>query len=204
MSRHKFWRNSIIVFLSFWMWSQYSIAGVVSPVTQLQGIANRMVQSLERNKSRLSNMSVIRRIVNRNLLPNVDLNRMSASVVGRYWRGASGSQRAAFKKEFAYLVTTTYAAALSSYDNDRVRFYPLRVNYQNRRTVNVRSLIVRSNGQRIPVNYDLVRQGSRWKVYDFSIENVSMVQSYRSQFAGVLSSRGFPGLLQQLKQHNSR
>ena len=142
------------------------------------------------------------RIVNRNLLPHIDLNRMSASVVGRYWRKASGSQRAKFKREFSYLVTTTYAAALSSYDGDRVRFYPLRVNYQSRPTVTVRSVIMRRNGQRIPVSYNVVRRGGRWKVYDFSIENVSMVRSYRSQFAGVLSSRGFSGLVQKLRRHN--
>ena len=193
--------STLFVFL--FMITQTSFA-IESPVTQLQKIANKMVQSLEHNKSRLSDFSVIRGIVNRVLLPNVDLTRMSASVVGRPWRAASPSERAAFKKQFAYLVTSTYAAALSSYNQDRVRFFPLREDYKKQATVRVRSMIVRANGQRIPVSYNVVRQGNDWKVYDFSIESVSIVQSYRSQFSGVLSSSGLPGLIAQLKRHNNR
>lgn len=177
---------------------------IQSPVTQLQGVADKMINSLEKNRSQLSNFSVIRRIVNSTLLPHVNLNRMSASVVGRYWRTASSAQRAAFKKQFSYLVTTTYASALSSYNQDRVHFYPLRQNYQNSAALSVRSIIIRPNGQRIPVSYNVMRSGKGWKVYDFSIENVSIVQSYRQQFAGVLANNGMNGLIAKLKRHNKR
>lgn len=200
-NKYRFSCVRFLVAACLFAFAQLSFA-IVSPVTQLQGVADRMVQSLEQNKSRLSNMSIIRAIVNRNLLPNVDVTRMSASVVGRAWRTASAAQQAQFKKEFAYLVTTTYAAALASYDGDKVKFYPLRENYASQQAVNVRSVITRHNGQRIPVDYNLVRQGNSWKVYDFSIENISMVQSYRSQFSGVLSSGGMPALLAQLGRHN--
>ncbi|OGT25810.1 MAG: hypothetical protein A3I77_00085 [Gammaproteobacteria bacterium RIFCSPLOWO2_02_FULL_42_14] len=174
----------------------------VSPVTELQGVANRMISQLDSNKARLGNISVIRRIVNSTLLPHVDLNRMSASVVGRNWRTATPAQQAQFKKEFSDLVTTTYASALASYDDDRVEFRPLRENVSGRQTTRVDSVIVRKNGQRIPISYDVAQAGGQWKVYDFSIEHVSMVQSYRSQFAGVLANGGMPALLSRLASHN--
>src|SRR3990167_6093828 len=183
--------------------SQLCVA-LSSPVNQFKNIANQMISSLDKNRSSLSNISVIRRIVNKILLPNVDLNRMSASVVGRYWVSATSAQKEQFKREFAYLVTTTYAAALSSYNNDKVQFYPLRENITNQQTMQIRSVIIRQNGQRIPISYDVVRAGNQWKVYDFSIENVSMVQSYRSQFSNVLASGGMSTLLTRLKQHNMR
>ena len=66
----------------------------------------------------------------------------------------------------------------------------------------VRSMIIRHTGQKIGVDYNVVRSGDSWKVYDFSIENVSMVQSYRSQFSDVLPQQGMAGLLQRLKAHN--
>lgn len=184
------------------IFSHACLATVESPVTQLQSIANRMINQLEKNQSRLKSLSVIRSIVNSTLLPAVDLNRMSASVIGRYWRSASSAQQSEFQKEFSYMVTTTYASALSSYDDDRVRFYPLRENYTTRNTMRVTSVILRKNGQEIPISYDVVRHGDSWKVYDFSIEHVSMVQSYRSQFADVLSNGGMSALLNRLKTHN--
>lgn len=175
---------------------------LTSPATHLQDVANRMISQLESNKSQLRSMSVIRRIVNQVLLPNVDLDRMSASVVGRYWLSATPAQKVEFKKEFSYLVTTTYASALSSYNGDQVQFYPIRGNYALEQTLRVNSLIIRKNGQRIPISYDVLRQGDAWKVYDFSIEHVSMVQSYRSQFAGVLANGGMPALLARMQTHN--
>ena len=199
MLKHFFKSTAIILFL--WILSPLCFA-IISPATQLQQIANRMITQLESNKSQLHHMSVIRRIVNQVLLPTVDVDRMAASVVGRNWRAATDAQRSQFKKEFSYLVTTTYAAALSSYDDDQVKFHPIRGDFASRQTMRVSSIIIRKNGQRIPISYDVVRAGDQWKVYDFSIEHVSIVQSYRSQFAGVLANGGMPALLTRLARHN--
>lgn len=198
--KNNFTVYSRAVLFLFLFWTVSSFAD--SPTVELQGIANRMIQSLEANKSRLNDRGVIRGIVNRNLLPYVDLDRMSEAVVKKYWRTATPGQRAEFKKQFASLVTSTYASALASYNKDVVKFFP--VNNPNGTFVKVRSVIIRSTGQRIPVSYEVIRSGSEWKVFDFSIENVSMVQSYSAQFAGVLSSSGMNGLLQKLKNHNAR
>lgn len=175
-----------------------------SPVSLLQGVSNRMITQLERNKSRLKRPGVVHAIVRNTLLPYVDLNRMSALVVGpNYWRSATSAQKSQFKREFTQMVVSTYSAAISSYNGDRVLFYPLRGGYSGR-TVQVRSVIMRRNGQRIPLSYNLIRSGSSWRVYDFSVENVSIVQSYRAQFAGVLSSSGMSGLVQRLRRHNRK
>ena len=192
---------SIMILLFTYMLSPVCFA-VVSPTAQFQGVANRMISQLENHKTQLHNMSIIRSIVNQVLLPHVDLNRMAASVVGRYWRTATAAQQSQFEKEFSYTVTTTYASALSSYDGDKVNFYPLRESYASLQTVRVNSVIIRKSGQRIPITYDLVRHGDSWKVYDFSIEHVSMVQSYRSQFSSVLAEGGMTALLSRLRHHN--
>ena len=196
--------KKLLIALMLMIVTPFCFADVVSPATQLQQIANRMITQLENNKSQLHSMSVIRRIVNQTLLPNVDMDRMSSSVVGRDWRTATPAQRAQFEKEFSYLVTTTYASALSSYNGDKVNFQPIRGDYASNQTLRVNSMIVRANGQRIPITYDVLRNGNAWKVYDFSIEHVSMVQSYRSQFAGVLANGGMPALLARLQNHNKR
>ncbi len=193
--------KSLTVLFLFFLISPLCFA-VVSPADQLQGVANKMISQLESNKSQLHNMSVIRGIVNQVLIPDVALDRMSASVVGRSWRTATPAQRAQFEKEFSYLVTTTYASALSSYNNDKVIFQPLRGDFATQQTTRVNSVIVRQNGQRIPITYDVARSGDTWKVYDFSIEHVSMVQSYHSQFADVLAQGGMPALLTRLQSHN--
>ena len=178
-----------------------NVWALVSPVTMLDGVASRVIRSLEANKSRLRSMSVIRSIVNRNLVPYLDRNSIAANVVGRqYWRQASSSQRSQFIKVFTNTVIKTYANAFASYDGDKVKIYPLRMDYRKNRYVNVKSVLIRRNGQRIAMTYALARSGASWRIYDFSIEGVGLVQSYRSQFSSTLRSGGLKGLLAALKR----
>lgn len=176
-----------------------------SPVKLMQGVGNNMIAGLAKHKGQLqTHPSIISNLVEKNLLPVVNLARMAGSVVGQPWRSATGAQRRAFINQFKQLVISTYSSALASYDDDVLKFYPLRGNYQRARALMVRSVIIRQNGQRISVNYYLSRAGNTWRVYDFTIENVSMVQSYRSQFASTLQSGGLNALIAQLKSHNQK
>ena len=176
-----------------------------SPVIMLQGMANNMIAGLKANQSRLqSNPSIVYSLVRKNLVPYADVNQMAASAVGPDWRYATASQRSQFKRLFVNLLISTYATALRSYDGDVIRFYPLRGQAANRTVVTVRSLVVRRNGQRIPVSYQLVRRGSTWRIIDFSIENVSMVQSYRQQFASSMQQGGIVRLIDTLKKRQQR
>ncbi|MCH9770678.1 MAG: ABC transporter substrate-binding protein [Gammaproteobacteria bacterium] len=185
--------------------SSFTFAGanVTSPVTMLKGVADNLINKLEQNKSRLDRRHVIDTIVDQTILPYVATDIMAGSVVGRnYWTKASPEQRQKFIGEFKHLVISTYAAAFAAYNGDKIQFYPLRVNYKTARYLRVRSMIVRLNGQRISVNYNVFRQNGAWKIYDFSIEHVSMVGSYRSQFSGVLAQSGMSGLIAKLAKHN--
>ncbi len=194
------WQRHLVFALLFV--TGIAFANVQSPVAVLDKVSKNMIGALEKNKRALKSQRIIFSIVNRTLIPHIDLNLMSAYVIGRPWRGTTSAQRQDFIKQFTRLVTSTYAAALSSYDGDVVRFYPLRVNYQKRKIVTVNSMIVRRNGRKIQVSYNMIRRGNTWKVYDFSIEGISMVNSYRSQFAGVLANQGMKGLLVRLRRHN--
>ncbi len=194
--------------ITFLVLSFVLICGVAqaieSPVPSLNKVANQMIDALKQHKSELRQSNhIIYGIVNRILVPHVDLERMATAVVGRqYWNSATATQRSSFIKEFTHLVTSTYAAALASYNDDVIQFYPLRGNFQSNHVLTVRSVIIRKNGQRIGVDYNVVNHNGTWRIYDFSIENVSMVQSYRSQIASYLASGGMNGLLQKLKAHN--
>lgn len=192
-------------FLFMGLWALFSIAWALSspspsPIAQLQTMANHMIAGLSNNKGRLqSDPHVVPQLVRKYLLPYADVTRMSQEAAGRYWRTSTTGQQSEFKSLFTNLVVSTYATALASYDGDIVKFYPLRGDWSSRDKVVVRSLIVRRNGQTIPVNYYLSYQGQHWLIYDFTIENVSMVQSYRSQFANTLSQGGMQGLIAKLR-----
>ena len=171
------------------------------PVALLKQVSAQMLASLDKSKDKIrSDPQIIDNIVRRVLLPQVDVDGMARSVIGRdYWTQASSADRQEFKNQFVQLVIDTYSAPLSSYSDEKVEFYPVR-NFSTADTrAQVNSQIIRSNGPAIPVSYRLIRLGNGWKVYDFSVEGISMVQSFRSQFAGPLQQGGLANLLKQLR-----
>lgn len=196
-------KNAIFIMLIFFC--SFASASP-SPIISLQDIVNKMIAALQQHQSQLkNNPQLINQIINQQLLPYIDVDRMAGSVIGRhYWKTATLAQRKLFIREFEKMVVSTYSMAFSFYDEDQIKFRPLRSRVANQKEVNVESVILRRNGQRIPISYNLVNNGRQWKVYNFSIEGISLVQSYRSQFSGVLAQGGLAALLEGLVAHNRR
>lgn len=177
-----------------------NISAAPSPVVMLQNVSDQMLSTLSQIKDR--NDQALYSLVKRILLPHIDLNQMSVLVVGKYWASATPAQRSQFQNEFTQFVTRTYSSALSSYSNQKVRFFPIRGGVSGNR-VQVNSAIDQRNGDSVSVSYRLSLNGDVWKVYDFSVEGVSIVENYRSQFADVLRKDGVGGLIQRLRQQNT-
>jgi phospholipid transport system substrate-binding protein len=180
-----------------------------SPVDMIQSLANQLTNALARNKAILSSSradAFINKQVEKIIVPNVNITYMAQSVVGRYyWNQATGAQRKAFIQQFKRLVIANYSAALASYNDDKVEVDPLRSNaWQAQGVVTVRSIIIRKNGQRISINYDMSNSTGRWLINDFTIENVAMTDNYRSQFANTLAQGGMGALLNSLTAHNKK
>lgn len=176
-----------------------------SPVVMLNATAQKVISELKANESSLKDKSVVYGIVNRYLIPQVDVNGMARSVLGRNaWTQATDTQKTAFTKEFVQLVVRTYANPLSEYTDETIHFAPIRGEYQDKQFINVNSMIVRSQGNNVPLSYSLVRLNNEWKIYDMSVEGVSLLQSFRSQFAEELSQGNMEQLIQNLQKHNQQ
>ncbi len=175
-----------------------------APVTVLKESTTEMLSALKTHQGTLkSHPKYLEDQIRRIVVPKFDLTSMSQSVVGRrHWEESSPAMRQAFIREFTALVINVYSAPLLDYNGDKVQFLPLREGIEGQSRVVVQTIILRPTGQRIAVNYSLKNLGGTWKVYDFSIEGISMVASYRSQFAEVLETKGMSGLLAQIRSHS--
>ncbi len=179
---------------------------VSSPVDILQNTSNQLISALQRNQATLKTKpQVVYGIVNQILLPHVDVMSMSSKALGREaWLRATPAQRQAFSQQFVTLLIRTYSSALAQYTNERVNFLPLRGDYNSQSRVQVNSVIVRESGPSINLSYRMMRVGGQWMLYDFSVDGVSIIESFRSQFVEVLQQRGIDGLINELAQHNAQ
>jgi phospholipid transport system substrate-binding protein len=60
--------------------------------------------------------------------------------------------------------------------------------------------IVTKGGEEIVLNYKLHKMDGDWKVYDIVIENISMVNNYRSQFSRLLAKYSFAEVLDIIRE----
>lgn len=176
-----------------------------SPVPMLEQTANAIIGTLKDNKASLqSNPEIVYKAVEQHLLPKVDVEGMSRSVLGRQaWNKATASERTQFSKAFTRLVIRTYSTPLAKYSDETVQFLPLRGSLEGR-FVRVNSVIVRSEGQNIPLSYSLVAKDGQWRIYDMSVEGVSLLQSFRSQFAQALQGSSISDVVKKMQQTQAK
>ncbi|MCX7119301.1 MAG: ABC transporter substrate-binding protein [Legionellales bacterium] len=189
-----------IVVLSFFAIFANQLAAQSSPVPMLKQTAQQIIGSLKNHQGALHHdPKIVHQAIRTYLLPHIDVEGMSRSVLGRQaWMKATSAERLAFEHEFTQLVIRTYAAPLAEYSGETVSFTPIRGNLDGR-FVRVNSVIQRPNGQRIPLSYNLVSKADGWKVYDLSVEGVSLLQSFRTQFSNILQQGTMHDLLEQMR-----
>ena len=200
----KYWPLLIVLISSVCV--VQNVLAATSPLDLLGGISTRMITELNRNKATLKTKpNVVYGVVNRLFLPHVDTTSMARSVLGPViWGQATPNERQQFTSQFVIVVVRTYATALAEYNDEAVKFLPLRDNLATSARVKVDSLIIRRGAPAIPVSYRLRRVGSSWRIYDIAVEGVSLVRSYRSQFGPKVAKMGLSGLIKELQTHNAR
>ena len=68
----------------------------------------------------------------------------------------------------------------------------------------MRTHIIQPGGQPLAMDYRMERAPEGWKVFDVSIEGVSIVTTYRSTFAAEVSKGGIEGLIRSITAQNAR
>ncbi len=141
-------------------------------------------------------------MVEEQVLPYFDFSVMARSVLGRYWREANETQRARFTAAFRELLVRTYATALLKYTDEEVVFLPY-TGKPGDRTALVRTEVRRGGGAPpIPIHYGFYHGPAGWKVYDITIEGVSIVTSYRASYAEKIQKEGLEALIASIERSN--
>ena len=175
----------------------------------IMSTADQMLSALEtENKTLADNPQYVHDLVEKHLLPHIDFEYMSRLVLGKNWSRATADQRKRFVHEFRQFLVRFYTAALIEYTKghvipkDVMQFLPLNTKPGDKK-VTVRSEISQPDStQAIPVNYQLYMSGNQWKVYDVSVDGISLVINYRENFKREIRKAKLEGLIAKLAQRN--
>lgn len=182
-----------------------ALAEAMAPDELVSSVTNEVIASLSSDPDMQSkDIATIVDVLDAKVAQYFDFGRMTALAVGRTWRSATPAQRMALTTEFRTLLVRTYAAALTAYRDEVISYVPLTMT-GNETEVTIQSNVEQPGStRRISINYDLKKTGATWKVYDVTIDGISLVLNYRNQFAQEARRNGIDGLINTLRAKNER
>ncbi len=126
-----------------------------------------------------------------------DYAELSRSTLSRNWDKLKPDQQKEFMQLYKTLLEKVYMDTILSYKDQQVVFGKERALRENRVEVDTKLL---SGSIETPINFRMIAKGGEWWVYDFVIENISVVSNYRSQFGRVLTKQSPEEMLAALRK----
>jgi phospholipid transport system substrate-binding protein len=129
--------------------------------------------------------------------PIFDFPRMAKLSLGKkHWTRISGEQRKEFSDLFVKQLKESYLEKLELYSNEEVVVEEAK---RVKSRIHIITHLVSKDDKKEMV-YKFYKSKQGWKIYDVVMLGVSIVQTYRSQFDGVLKKETFDDLLLKLKK----
>ena len=173
----------------------------LGPYELVDKVAKNILQDLDANRAAYrKDPKKIRELVDRNMLPHFDTAYAGQLVLAKHWRAASEEQRKRFIDAFYRSMLQNYGEALLDFTPDRMKILPFQ-GKADEKTATVKSEVRRDNGSRVPVNYSLRKTEEGWKAYDVTIEGISYVKSFRTDFGTEIQQKGLDALIQRLESN---
>jgi phospholipid transport system substrate-binding protein len=173
-----------------------------APDALIKQVAGDVIDSVKNDKAiQAGDISRIHGLVETQVMPHVDLQRMTAAVVGKAWKTATPDQQAKLQAEFKTLLIRTYAGALTKVNaQTSIELKPTR-SAPDDTDATVRTN-VKGSGDPIEIDYKLEKMPADWKIFDVNVLGVWLVDQYKSSFAQQIASGGIDGLINTLVAKN--
>lgn len=134
------------------------------------------------------------RVIYKTMFDEVEFSRRT---LARNWNKLNPAQQKEFIVLFEQVLEKNYIDKILAYTNEKIEFY--KENMLSENQAEVRSKVVMPSKE-VPIFYRMIKKNNVWKVYDVVVENVSLVQNYRTQFNDILAKNTPEQLLEILRK----
>jgi phospholipid transport system substrate-binding protein len=173
------------------------------PQEMIQQVSQSLLKELETNREGFrKDPAKLRALVDKHLLPHFDTDYSARLVLGKHWTAATTEQRRRFIDAFIQSMMSSYGDAILDFTSDRLRFLPFKGD-PAAKSATVRTEVKRSDGTPVPVNYSLRRTPEGWKAWDVTIEGISYVKNFKTDFGAEIDQKGLDALIQRLESQNA-
>lgn len=173
------------------------------PQELIQKVSQDLLRDLDANRAVYSqDQKQLRGLVDKYLLPNFDVDYAARLVLGKNWRTATPDQRKRFIDAFYQSLMRNYGDAILEFSPERLKILPFRGDLASG-SATVRTEVTRDNGTPVPVNYSMRATPKGWKAWDVTIEGISYVKNYRTDFGAQAEKEGLEAVIKRLETQNA-
>jgi len=168
------------------------------PTEQLSARIDQVFRILEDPALKPAERAEERRAAIRRVAHDIfDFEELARRSLGRHWQARTPEERDEFVRLLGHLLERAYLGKLELYNGERIVLLGDSVDGD---LATVRTRVVTRQGTEIPVDYRMLRRGDGWRAYDVTIEGVSLVANYRSQFDKIIRRASFQQLVKQVRE----
>ncbi len=204
--RHLIQLMSVFAIASATLVPTLVMAADMAPDAMIKFVSNDVMDAIKKDKTIVEgDLSKISQLVDNKVITHVNFKRMTSSAVGPAWNKTTPEQQAQLQNEFKTLLIRIYSGALSQVSDQTIAIKPVRMSAEDLEVI-VKTE-VRGRGDPIPLEYRLEKTpgvGLGWKIYNFNVNGIWMMETYRSQFAQEINAKGVDGLIASLKDRNTK
>jgi phospholipid transport system substrate-binding protein len=173
------------------------------PQELMQQVSQNLLRELDANRAVYArDPSKLRALADKYMLPNFDVEYSARLVLGKHWRVASEAQKKRFIDAFYQSLMRNYGDAVAEFTADRFALLPFKGDVASG-SATVRTEVKRANGTPVPVNYSMRATPQGWKAWDVTIEGISYVKNYRTDFGAEIEQKGIDAVIQRLEAQNA-
>ena len=126
-----------------------------------------------------------------------DFAEMARRSLGSQWRRLTPKEQEEFVRLFTDLLERAYIERIESYNDEKFAY--IRENL-DKNYAEVESRILTGRGEEFSLNYKTYLVNGEWRVYDVVVENISLVNNYRSQFNRIITNSSYEELIRKMKE----
>ena len=178
-----------------------SALAAVAPDVLVRDLSVKIIDAVKADPAiQAGDVKKVIALVDEQVLPYLNFQRMTASAVGVHWRGATPEQKQKLQNEFKLMLVRTYAGALAQVKDQSVELKPFRGSADDPEVV-IRTQ-VKGSGEPIQLDYRLEKAGDSWKIFDVNVLGIWLVSQYRNSFSQEINAGGLDGLIAKLAERN--
>ena len=169
----------------------------------MQKVSQDLLRELDANRAAITkDPTRLRALADKYLLPHFDVDYAARLVLGKHWRTSTDAQKKRFIDAFYQSLMRNYGDAVAEFTADRLKLLPFKGDLTSG-TATIRTEVKRSNGTPVPVNYTMRATPQGWKAWDITIEGISYVKNYRTDFGAEIDQKGIDAVIQRLEAQNA-